>query len=169
MSELIARVMSRVIEVGNCLEWTGAYSLRVPAVAWKGKQMNVRRALAIDLQLLSECCANKVAVVCCGNWRCVAPDHVRVITRKKLQQQTANAGHHASQIIANRKRSRSARRRAKLTEEQVAEQDQARAQAQNEAKAMEATAVGVQAAEGLSKVDVGGGQNAISMLLNNGV
>lgn len=121
MSELIARVMSRVIEVGNCLEWTGAYSVRVPAIAWKGKQMNVRRALAIDLQLLSGCCANKVAVVCCGNWRCVAPDHVRVITRKKLQQQTANAGHHASQIIANCKRSRSARRRAKLTEKQVAE------------------------------------------------
>lgn len=121
MSDLIARVMSRVIEVGDCLEWTGAYSERIPAINLKGKMVTVRRALAIDLQLLSECCTDKVAVVRCGNWRCVAPDHVRVITRKKLQQQTANAGHRASQIIANRKRSMRARRRGKLTEEQVAE------------------------------------------------
>lgn len=56
-----------------------------------------------------------------------------------------------------------------FTEDQVEEHDNARGQELAQQKAMQATAAGVQAAEGLSKVDVGGGQNAVQALLNRGV
>ena len=121
MSDLIARVMSRVVEVGDCLEWKGGYMVRVPAIVFQGKNMNVRRALALDAKLLDGKNADKVAVVRCLNWRCVRPEHIQVLSRKKLQQRTADLGHFSAKTVGARKKSASARKRAKLSVEIAAE------------------------------------------------
>jgi head-to-tail connecting protein len=53
------------------------------------------------------------------------------------------------------------------TQDEVAQHDQARAQQEAQQQAMQATLPAVQAAQGLSKTDIGGGQNALAAMLGN--
>lgn len=122
MSLLIARVMSRVVEVGDCLEWTGGYTgTRVPSIKYQGKDMNVRRAIALDTGMIVVNNPLRVAVVRCMNWRCVRPEHIQILQRQKLQRRTANRNHASAKLIGARKISAQARKRAKLTAELAAE------------------------------------------------
>lgn len=114
MSFLIARVMSRVVEVGECLEWTGAYSKRSPRISHQGVLLNVRRALAIDAEMLEGEADQRVAVVKCMNWRCVRPDHVLVLSRTENQKRVSSR---QSNLIRGRKVSAIARKQAKISAE----------------------------------------------------
>lgn len=121
MSALYDRVLNRTEEVGECYEWTGAFSGRVPAIVWKGKTLNVRRALANEMRVSKSIGRDKVAACRCGNWRCVRLEHIQVITRKALQQRTAKKAPLAARMVGRRKISAKARQRAKLTLEIVNE------------------------------------------------
>jgi hypothetical protein len=117
VSALYDRVLRRIEEVGECYEWTGAFSGRVPAIVWKGKTLNVRRALADDMRVSKAIGRDKVAASRCGNWRCVRLEHIQVITRKALQQRTAKKAPLAARMVGQRKISNKARQRGKLTVE----------------------------------------------------
>lgn len=118
MSFLIARVMSRVVEVGECLEWTGGYSKRSPRISYEGTLLNVRRALAIDANMLKGDDDERVAVVSCDNWRCVRPEHVQLMLRSEVQKRTSRR---QNRIIGARKISTKARKKAKISAEIAAE------------------------------------------------
>ena len=55
--------------------------------------------------------------------------------------------------------------RAVYTAEQVAQQDEADAKRAQQQAAMQAIPAAVQAAEGASKIDIGGGQNPVAAML----
>lgn len=118
MSFLIARVMSRIVEVGECLEWTGGYSKRSPRISYKGKLLNVRRALAIDAGMLKGDDDERVAVVSCMNWRCVRPEHVQLLPRSEVQRRTSSR---QNRTIGARKVSAKARKHAKINAQIAAE------------------------------------------------
>jgi hypothetical protein len=54
-----------------------------------------------------------------------------------------------------------------FSQKDVQEHDEARAHAQQQQQAMQATLPGVQAAKTLSETNVGGGQNALAAILGN--
>lgn len=118
MSFLIARVMSRVVEVGDCLEWTGGYSKRSPRISHQGTLLNVRRALAMDANMLKGESDDRVAVVSCMNWRCVRPEHVQVMPRSEVQKRTSSR---QNRTIGARKVSAIARKHAKINAQIAAE------------------------------------------------
>lgn len=113
MKWLVAYLQARTVEVGDCWEWPGA-----PVMRHQGRPQNVRRVIAVEMQLPVE---GKLATVKCANPVCCNPEHVVLLTRRQLQQRTAKL----TQLHANPARARKlatkARAAGKLTEAQVAE------------------------------------------------
>jgi hypothetical protein len=116
MTRLLERVKAKVIEVGDCWEWQGAMQSRspVPTMNFEGKVKPVRRHLAEAMDLPVQ---GKLATYKCGNPLCVHPDHLMVITRKKLQQRIAKEFKHHSNPLRLKKLSDRARAHSKLTVE----------------------------------------------------
>ena len=122
MSALIERVRNRCEEVGDCWEWTGYCEgprSKTPMLKLNGRQIAVRRAIALDLGLLSKS-SNKFAVAKCRNWRCVNPAHVQVLTRQIVAKRAFEncAG---GRVLIARKIAAARRKRAKLTLELASE------------------------------------------------
>lgn len=116
MTRLLERVKAKVVEVGDCWEWQGAMQTTspVPTMNFEGKVKPVRRHLAEAMGLPVQ---GKLATYRCGNALCVHPDHLMVITRKKLQQRIAKEFKHHANPIRLKKLSDKARARSKLTAE----------------------------------------------------
>ncbi len=107
-----------VIEVGECWEWQGALQTNapVPTMNFNGKVGPVRRHIAEHLGLPIE---GKLATCNCGNALCVNPDHVVLVTRRKLQQRIAKEIRHAVNPVRMKRLADRARAHSKLTPEQV--------------------------------------------------
>lgn len=118
--ELLDRVRRLSIEVGDCWEWQGAlqWNSPVPVMNYRRKVKPVRRHIAEHLGLPTE---GKLATCNCGNQMCVNPDHVVMVTRKKLQQRIAKDLRHAANPVRMKKLSDKARAIGKLTLEQALE------------------------------------------------
>ena len=82
----------------------------------EGKVKPVRRHIAEAMGLPVQ---GKLATYRCGNPLCVHPDHLMVITRKKLQQRIAKEQSHQMNPLRRKKISDRARIHAKLTLEQA--------------------------------------------------
>lgn len=115
---LLDRVRRLVIEVGDCWEWQGAlqWNSPVPVLNYNGKVGPVRRHIAEELGLPLQ---GKLATCNCGNQLCVNPEHVVMITRKRLQQRIAKDLRRAVNPVRMKKLSDRARAAGKLTLEQA--------------------------------------------------
>lgn len=86
---IMARIKSRIVECGDCWEWTGAMDggstpiMRVPVTR---QLLSVRRIVMIAM---GKDPGPKLGVSSCDNRRCVAPAHAVAYTRRQLQKRTA--------------------------------------------------------------------------------
>lgn len=120
MSELIERIRSRIVEEGDCWNWTGAMqSCGVsPVMNWKRKIGSVRRFI------LYERGGNQprlIATYNCGNPMCVNPEHTVWTTRGKVQRRTTVEQSYQNNVIRRKKLSDKARAKGKLTLELATE------------------------------------------------
>lgn len=117
---IIDIIKERTIEVGDCWEWQGALQAcgTTPTIRHKKRTMSVRR-LIMEVQGYS--LESKVATCTCANHLCVNPEHIEVITRKKLTKRVASQIRRSVNVIRMAKISTIARQHAKLNE-QLAEE-----------------------------------------------
>ena len=113
-SELIERIRRHVDEVGDCWEWTGALQpgAPTPVMRYKQRTSQVRRFIALAQGKPLD---GKLATCKCRNELCVNPDHVIVVTRKRLQAMVAKERNYATHPARMKKISDAARARGKLT------------------------------------------------------
>ena len=102
---------------GGCLIWLRAFTCGVPKATIGRKAVNARR-LAYELagRKLPE---GEIVVAVCAEPRCVAPKHLRAVTRKENWAKRAKLGLVASGKVLSARTTRSARSRSKLTIETV--------------------------------------------------
>ena len=108
-------------EVGDCWEWTGALQVRSPTPVMRFQQQTnqVRRFIA---QAKGRQLDGDRLVTCkCRNELCVNPDHVVVVSRKRLQEMIAQERQYQTNPVRMKKLAEKARLRSKLTPEQVEE------------------------------------------------
>lgn len=103
-----------IVEVGECWEWRGALQSNspVPTMNYKGKVAPVRRHIA---EARGTPLQDKLATHSCGNQMCVNPEHVVLITRKRLQARIARETQHQVNAVRRKRLSDKARKRSKLT------------------------------------------------------
>ena len=120
MKELIERVRKHIEEIGDCWEWTGAMQSNAPTpmINYKQKVQPVRRALA---QHMGKSITNKLVTCKCRNELCVNPDHLLVVTRKRLQEMVSKERKYTSNPVRMQKLAAKARAHAKLNPELAAE------------------------------------------------
>lgn len=120
MDELIDRIRRRVDEVGDCWEWTGALQPHSPCPVMRFKQRTsqVRRFIA---EFQGKNLKGRLATCKCRNELCVNPDHVIVVTRKKLQELIAKERQYQANPVRMKKLAEKARLKSKLSPEQVAQ------------------------------------------------
>lgn len=115
---LIEAIRKHIEEIGDCWEWTGATQSNAPTptMRWNGKVKAVRRFI---VEARGKPLHNKLATCKCRNELCVNPDHVMLVSRKQLQDLVAKERQYQTNPVRMKKLSEKARRRAKLTPEQV--------------------------------------------------
>ena len=110
-------IRDRCDEVGDCWIWKGAYSHKAPAINIGGRSTSVRRFVA--QALLGRQTKNRYVTNCCGDLLCVAPDHLRVVTRSQLNAMTAERTGYGKSLTRSVKLAEASRRRARLSPELV--------------------------------------------------
>jgi hypothetical protein len=130
---LVEYVKTRSEEVGDCWEWQGALQAcgTTPMMRHQSKTISVRRLIMQDQGLEVE---GKVATCTCGNHLCVNPEHLELITRKKLTKRVAPMLRRSVSMLRKSKISIMARHRAKLTVEMAEEIRQAEGKQRDIAK-----------------------------------
>lgn len=101
-------IKHKTVEVGDCLEWTGYVTkdYGYPFTSLNGGGILVRRlvALRMGMDIKRFCITNT-----CGNKLCVAPEHIKMSTRKNVSMASLSKGLHSELSrqkthIANRKK-----------------------------------------------------------------
>ena len=120
MKELIERVQKHIEEVGDCWEWQGAMqsSAPTPMINYKRRCKPVRRVLA---EAMGKAIQGKFVTCKCRNELCVNPDHLLIVTRKRLQEMLSKERNYTSNPVRNKKLADKARLNCKLTVELAAE------------------------------------------------
>lgn len=120
MKELTERVRRHIEEIGDCWEWTGAMQSNAPTpmINYNRKVQPVRRALA---EKMGKSIKGKLVTCKCRNELCVNPDHLLVVTRKRLQEMVSKERKYTSSPVRMRKLAEKARAHSKLTPELAAE------------------------------------------------
>lgn len=120
MEDLIERIRRHIEEVGDCWEWTGALQVNCPTpmMRYGQRTSQVRRFIA---EFQGKQLQGKFATCKCRNDLCVNPDHVMVVTRKRLQELIAKERQYQTNPVRIKKLADKARLRSKLTPEQVEE------------------------------------------------
>jgi hypothetical protein len=120
MKELIERVRKHIEEIGDCWEWQGAMqsSAPTPMINYKRRCKPVRRVLA---EAMGKPIQGKFVTCKCRNELCVNPDHLLVVTRKRLQEMLAKERNYQVNPVRMKKLADKARRNSKLTVELAAE------------------------------------------------
>jgi hypothetical protein len=119
-SVFLSRLEKHTEEVGNCWEWQGAmqHNSPTPVINFNRRAQPVRRLLA---QAMGKPVKGMFVTCKCRNELCVNPDHLRVVTRKRLQEMLAKERNYQSNPVRNKKLADKARRNSKLTVELAAE------------------------------------------------
>lgn len=82
-------IESKCIDDAGCWIWQGAFQQGTPRMSNGHGQPGIQPRRWVAQSLGHN--INKMMVTCsCDNPRCVAPDHILVLTRKQLQQRTAD-------------------------------------------------------------------------------
>lgn len=110
-------IYGRCDEVGDCWIWRGACSHKAPAINIGGMSTSVRRFIAGTLQ--GKSIKGRYVTVCCGEPLCVAPDHLRVVTRSQLNTMAARRTGYGQNLARAAKLAQARRRRARLSPELV--------------------------------------------------
>lgn len=120
MKELIERVRKHIEEIGDCWEWQGAMQSTAPTPMMNYKRVcqPVRRVLAREMGKAIE---GKFVTCKCRNELCVNPDHLLVVTRKRLQELVSKERNYTGTPMRRKKLADKARLRSKLTIELAAE------------------------------------------------
>lgn len=95
-------ILRQSYQEGKCRIWDGPLSKGTPVTRVKGFKnlIAVRRLVLLDRGPPEK---NRLASCLCGNMLCVSEEHVRPLTRKRLQQITAKFNdYHKSQARAAR-------------------------------------------------------------------
>ena len=80
-------ILSRCVEVGECLVWMGYCQGGVPAMRFESRMWTVRRALVkLSGQALQK---GMVATTSCGCKKCVHPNHIITISKSQLMKEHA--------------------------------------------------------------------------------
>lgn len=113
---LLDYVKSRSQEIGDCWEWTGAMKHKnaTPVMRYQQQTISVRRLLMLKQCLEHE---GKLVTSACGNSLCVNPEHLELITRKRLSQRVALKFTKTFGLLRKLKISKLVRYRSKLTAE----------------------------------------------------
>jgi hypothetical protein len=116
VNKLLTRIRALIEEDGECWTWQGALQTTspVPTMNFNGKVSSVRRHI---LEAKGVEANGRLATYSCGNQLCVNPDHVILITRKKLQQRTAKTLNYQINPLRRKRISEKARQHAKITNE----------------------------------------------------
>lgn len=110
-------IHDRCDEVGDCWIWRGALSHGTqPAINIDRRSTSVRRFVA---SLLGRQTKNRYVTSCCGDPLCVAPDHLRVVTRSQLNKSAAERTGYGKSLTRSVKLAEARRRRARLSPELV--------------------------------------------------
>lgn len=119
-SEFLSRLETHIEEIGDCWEWTGAMQSNAPTpvINYNRKAQPVRRALA---EAMGKPITNKLVTCKCRNELCVNPDHLLVVTRKRLQEMVSKERKYTSNPVRMRKLAEKAREHSKLTTELAAQ------------------------------------------------
>jgi len=83
---------SRVMKVGDCLEWNGGYRggrKNIPSCRWCGKTVNVRRVVYV--LSLGEVPEGMFVITTCRNQRCVRHAHLILATPEGVEARKANS------------------------------------------------------------------------------
>lgn len=120
MKELIERVRRHIDEIGDCWEWNGATQTKspTPMINYQRKVKPVRRLLA---ETLGKNITGKFVTCKCRNELCVNPDHLLIVTRKRLQEIVSKERNYTSNPVRMKKLADKARLNSKLTLELAAE------------------------------------------------
>lgn len=111
-------IHDRCDEVGDCWIWRGALSHgSQPAININRRSTNVRRFVAEAL--LCRQTKGRYVTACCGEPLCVAPDHLRVVTRSQLNTMAAERTGYGQNLARAAKLAQARRRRARLSPELV--------------------------------------------------
>lgn len=120
MEDLIERIRKRIEEVGDCWEWTGALqpNAPTPVMRYHQRTSQVRRFIA---EAQGKNLKGKLATCKCRNELCVNPEHVVVITRKRLQELLAKERQYQTNPVRMKKLAEKARAKSKLNQHLVEE------------------------------------------------
>ena len=121
---MLEYVYLRSEEIGDCWEWQGALQAcgTTPMMRYQQRTTSVRRLIMQDKGLEVQ---GKVATSTCGNHLCVNPEHLELITRKRLTKRVASKLNRSVSMLRKAQISASVRQRSKLTAEQAEEIRQA--------------------------------------------
>ncbi|MEN9887222.1 MAG: hypothetical protein RL758_1800 [Pseudomonadota bacterium] len=110
-------IHARCVEEGDCWIWLSTKCKQAPVLRHERKVWPVRRYVAEVLQ--GKRARGLFAHTCCGNLDCVAPDHIRLFTRRQLQLVTAERTQYGKSPVRSAKLRRAAQARQGRTPEQV--------------------------------------------------
>jgi predicted XRE-type DNA-binding protein len=121
---LLEYVYLRSEEIGDCWEWTGALQAcgTTPMMRHQKKTISVRRLIMLEQGLDVQ---GMVATSKCSNSLCVNPEHLELITRKRLTKRVAMQLNHSVTLVRRAQMSSFVRLHAKLTAELAEEIRQA--------------------------------------------
>lgn len=111
-------IEAKCIDDAGCWIWQGAFQQNTPRMsAGHGlQQIQVRRWVAEEM---GHKIAGMYVAASCNNPRCVAPDHVLVLTRQQVQQRSADLLRYHSRPARTAKLSAFQRSRSEFTEENI--------------------------------------------------
>lgn len=118
-TELLKKIESRCVEVGDCLEWQGYISAGGSPRIYHDSRMQSARKLMLQAHCKPSEVPLKHKLVCtCENHRCVNADHIAIVPLAKFVRErlVANTNHQ----IRAAKIAKARRKSAKLTADDVA-------------------------------------------------
>ena len=118
-TELLKKIESRCVEVGDCLEWQGHISATGSPRIYHDSRMQSARKLMLQAHGKPSEVPLKHKLVCtCENHRCVNADHIAIVPLAKFVRErlVANTNHQ----IRAAKIAKARRQSAKLTADDVA-------------------------------------------------
>ena len=120
MTPRLAAIQARTVEVGDCWEWQGALQAcgTTPTTRLGRKTISVRRLILIDAGVNVE---GRVATCTCDNRLCVRPEHIELITRKRLTKRVGAKLRRTVSVARIARIAERARKHAKLTVELAAQ------------------------------------------------
>ena len=118
-TELLKKIQSRCVEVGDCLEWQGHISATGSPRIYHDSRMQSARKLMLQAHGKPSEVPLKLKLVCtCENHRCVNADHIAIVPLAKFVRERLVPG--TNHLLRSAKIAKARRQSAKLTADDVA-------------------------------------------------